>query len=112
MPDIIAFPDEGNWFLVVECTESNIDANNKLSKLAMRTKKIHIKGLKPYPVLITMLDRKMINSTDLDKAAKEQIVIVAREELQHLIRMTIEEIKPSKIQNYLDEHISYWGVVP
>lgn len=114
VPDIIAFPDEGNWFLVVECTESNIDANNKLSKLAMRTKKIQndIKGFKPYPVLITKLDRKMINSTDLDKAAKEQIVIVAREELQHLIRMTMEEIKPSKVQKYLDEHISYWGVVP
>ncbi len=112
-PDILAFPNEGNWLLVVECTEREPDVSNKLTKLATRTKVIMkaSDGLIAYPVIVTAFERSMLNKTDEEKAAKERITIVTADEISYLYQMALEEVGPEKIRDYLLQLIPYISTI-
>jgi len=101
IPDIVAFPDREKWFLVLECTEREADVNNKLTRLSTRTKELSraVHGFKPYPVLVTALDKAMINKTDEEKAEKERIVILSRDDLMDLHRAVVEGKTPAEIKS-------------
>ena len=100
-PDIVAFPDHQKWFLVLECTERDADINNKLTRLSTRTKELSraTPMLKAYPVLVTALDRAMINKTDEEKAEKEQIAILSKDDLMNLQRAVLEGKTPAEVKS-------------
>ncbi len=102
-PDILVFPDSDDWALDVECTEQEIDLNNKLSKLATRTKLLvaTMPGVSVYPVVVTKFPRYMLNDTDKEKAGKEQISIVTSDDFERLLQLAIEGVPPAKVRDYV-----------
>jgi hypothetical protein len=105
-PDIVAFFDSDSWILVIECTEREPDIRNKLTKLATRAKKLErASGTKAYPVLVTALDRSLLNKTDLDKASKESIAIVSADEYRDLLNLALEGGGPAETHSLLERLI-------
>lgn len=102
-PDLLAFPESGTWLLVVECTESETDLNNKLGKLSTRTKMVRqaLEGMDVFPVVVTAMSRSLINKTESDKAAGEKISVVTADELPALLQMAREGTMASKVRDYL-----------
>ncbi len=102
-PDVVAFPDGENWLLVVECTEREPDVRNKLSKLATRAKEIsqRLAGPVVYAVIVTSLSRAVLNQTDLEKAKKEKISIVTKDEFQALLDLVAESAAAGKVRDYI-----------
>ncbi len=102
-PDIICLSDSDSSLLVIECTEREPDINDKLTKLATRTKKLgRASGKKAYPVLVTALDRSLLNETDLDKASKESIAIVSADEYEDLLSLALEGGGPAETRSLLE----------
>jgi len=108
VPDIIAFPESGEKLLVIECTQREPDIGNKLTKLATRSKEIsrELDGFTVLPVLITGLERSMINRTDEEKAMKENIAIVTYDEIPTLIQMALNMTSQKEVIDYLS------GLIP
>jgi hypothetical protein len=102
-PDIVAFSESGGWILVVECTAREPDLGGKLTKLSTRTKVIRqgLAGLNVNPVLITAMSRVILNKTDLEKASKERISILAIEEIRGLLQMAKENPQPDRVRDYI-----------
>lgn len=102
-PDILVFPESNDWAFDVECTEQGIDLNNKLSKLANRTKLLSAKkvGIPIYPVLVTKFPRAILNDTEKDKAEKERISIITSDDFATLIQMAIKGVDSSKTRDYI-----------
>ncbi len=107
VPDIVAFPGSEDWLLVIECTEAEPDVANKLTKLSTRTKLAREGAgtMNVYPVLITLMARKMLNQTDLEKASKERISILTANDLTDLLQMTKEVPEPRRVLDYLNGRI-------
>jgi hypothetical protein len=101
--DIVAFSNSGDWALNVECTTRDIDLNDKLSKLATRTKLLaaYMSGVSVYPVLVTRFPRVLINETEKDKARVENISLVTADEFDTLMRMAIECAEVAKVRDYI-----------
>jgi len=108
VPDILAFPKSDEKVLVIECTKREPDLGNKLTKLSTRSKEISraLGGLSVLPVILTALDRSMINKTDEDKARNESIAIITQDEIPTLIQMALDDVSPMEVINYLS------GLVP
>lgn len=102
-PDVLVFPDSDDWMMDIECTEAAPDLNNKLSKLATRTKLLRgsTNGIPVYPVLVTKFPKDMINKTDNEKAGKEEISIITSDDFEHLLQMAIEGTDQSKVRDYI-----------
>jgi len=109
-PDIVAFANSKEWMLVIECTAREPDIGGKTTKLATRTKEIEqVSGVKAFPVLITALDRSMLNTTDLEKASKEAIAVVSANEFPELIRLVEEGATSVETRNFLERLIPRQG---
>jgi hypothetical protein len=110
VPDIIAFLEPGSRekLLVIECTQREPDLGNKLTKLATRSKEIsrELDGSPILPILITGLERPMINKTDEEKAMKENIAVVTYNEILTLIQMALKMTSPKEVLDYLS------GLIP
>lgn len=108
VPDIIAFLEPREKLLVIECTQREPDLGNKLTKLATRSKEIsrELDGFPILPVLITGFERSMINTTDEEKAMKENIAIVTCDEMPALIQMALNMNSPEEVVSYLS------GLIP
>jgi hypothetical protein len=102
-PDILVFPDSDDWVLEVECTEKEIDISNKLSKLATRTKILvaALPGVSVYPVVVTKFPGVMLNNTDKEKAAKEQISILTSDNFERLLQLALEGADPNKVRDFI-----------
>jgi hypothetical protein len=90
-PDIIAFTPAGH-VAVIECTLGHLNQNDKLAKLTRRTHQVKqkltalaIDSSRVQAIIVTALPRKEAES-DLGQAAKLQIAVVAREEIETLFR--------------------------
>ncbi len=103
VPDIVAFPTSGKWFLVIECTEREIDANGKLAKLVARTQKLRtvIPEFDSYPIVITSLGRTVLARSDLEKAGKEGIAVVSSDEIPQLLHMVVDDADSDQVLEYL-----------
>ena len=108
VPDILAFPKSDEKVLVIECTKREPDLGNKLTKLSTRSKEISraLGSLSVLPVVLTALERSMINTTDEDKARNEGIAILTQDEISTLIQMALDDVSPMEVVNYLS------GLVP
>jgi len=102
-PDIIAFSDDAEWLLVAECTVAEPDLGGKLTKLASRTKQIGtaLKSMTVTPVLFTAKPRNLLNKTDVEKASKEQIAILTKDDIIDLLKMARETPQLEKLQKYV-----------
>ena len=65
--------------------------------------------MKAFPVLITALDRSMLNTTDLEKASKEAIAVVSANEFPELIRLVEEGATSVETRNFLERLIPRQG---
>lgn len=88
-PDIIATTPGGN-VCVIECTVGLLDNKDKLAKLIYRATKIKsrlaetgLADISVLPVIVTSLSREDVRG-DIDKAAKHQIAVICKEELDGL----------------------------
>jgi len=108
VPDIIAFSKDDKNILVIECSKREPDLGNKLTKLSTRTKEIKdiIGDVSILPVLITALERSLINKTDEEKAAKEVIAIISNDEIPTLINMALENKSTIEVFNFIS------GLIP
>jgi hypothetical protein len=105
-PDIVAMADSEDWMFVVECTEREPDLGGKVTKLATRTKEIeHASGVRAFPVLVTALDRSVLNATDLEKASKEAIAILSSTEFSDLIRLVGESATATETRSFFERLI-------
>lgn len=84
--DIIAFSNQSNKIFAVECTTSDPEINNKLSRLSLRYKRLQkkLRNYQIHPLLFTCLEDNELTKTSLDKAAKEQIGILTKEKIFRL----------------------------
>jgi hypothetical protein len=106
-PDLIAFPNFMRWFLVIECTSREPDLGGKLTKLSTRSKELSRRtGLNAYPVIVSGLDRALINKTDLEKAAKELIAVVSANEFSELMTLALRGAETKEVRAYLE------GLIP
>lgn len=87
-PDLVAFSPDGP-FLVAECTSGETDLTAKLTKLAMRAKRLQeiAGGREAIPVLVASFSRTLMNKTDLDKAATDRVAVVTSEEIVQLLEL-------------------------
>lgn len=101
--DILAFPDSEEWVLNIECTTEEIDLNNKLSKLATRTKLLtaSMAGVTVHPVVVTRFSRILINKSEMDKAQTEGISIITSDEFEVLIQMAVRSAKAIEVRDYV-----------
>ena len=101
--DLIAFVPPSNYIIAVECTIKDLDVNEKLSKFSRRVKELQerLAEFSIIPLIFTALERAKISESDLKKANTERIGVVAFEEIQKLIEMTIEQRQPNEILVYL-----------
>ncbi len=105
-PDLIAFPDSKRWFLVVECTSREPDLGGKLAKLSTRAKELSRRaGLRAYPVVVTGLDRTLLNKTDLEKAEKELIAVISASEFGELVALALSGPSAEDVRGYLERLI-------
>lgn len=105
-PDIVALANSEDWTLVVECTEREPDLGGKLTKLATRTKEVEqASGMRAFPVLVTALDRSVLNITDLEKASKEAIAILSADEFADLVRLVKGDATAVETRNFLERLI-------
>ncbi len=110
VPDVLAYPESDKWLLVIECTAREPDLGGKLTKFSTRAKELsRLTGLLAYPVLITALDRALLNKTDLEKAAKELIAVVSADEVPTLTQLALVGEETTKIRNYLESLIPREG---
>jgi len=99
IPDIIAISKGGKWVLIVECTGGELDKGDKLSKLVTRSKEIAVllPDYQVHPVIATSLSRKMIARSDVEKAGRDNIVVVTHDDLLDLLQEAFEGISEDEI---------------
>lgn len=109
--DVVAFPEGAPWCLAIECCGREPDLNNKMTKLATRTKGIaRASGRPTFPVVITSLPRDFVNKTDLEKAAKEAIAVVTADEWPALVEMALAGPGPADVRARMEALIPQAGL--
>lgn len=103
--DLIAFVPSSSHIIAVECTTKDLDANQKLSKFSRRVKELQerLMEFSITPLIFTALERGKISESDLQKANTERIGVVASEEIQELIEMTMGHKQPNEILAYFQK---------
>jgi len=101
-PDLVAFSPDGP-FLVVECTSGETDLTAKLTKLAMRAKRLQetAGGREAIPVLVASFSRALMNKTDLDKASTDRVAVVTLEESLQLLDLAKTGAELSETLGYI-----------
>ncbi len=105
VPDLLAFPDTGSWFLVIEATGR--DLGNMLPKLATRTKELQraVPGYLAYSVIVTSLERELISKPDLEEAAKELTAVITANEFPQLLQLIAAGTTSEKVRSFLERLI-------
>ncbi len=105
VPDLLAFPDTGKWFMVIEATGR--DLGNMLPKLATRTKELQraVPGYLAYSVIVTSLERELISKPDLEEAAEELTAVITANEFPQLLQLIAEGTTSEKVRSFLERLI-------
>ena len=84
--DHIAHAPGSSVMLVIECTVGSLDTRGKLGKLIARSE--HLSGQIPDREVITILatatERAALSEAEVEKAERDEVVVLAQEELQDL----------------------------
>lgn len=102
-PDILAFAPNLPVVLVVECTTREIDAGGKLSKLQRRAKELRsvLPETQVWPMIFSPVAQAQIAKTDFDKARREEIGVVASEDIDALLLLATEGVSLRKLLRWL-----------
>jgi hypothetical protein len=96
----------GTMTLAVECTTGSIDAGGKLGKLVSRARAIAAAaGGTVLAVLATSLHRERIAMQEMSRASEDGIAVLAREELDHLFGMCLENAPLASAAEYVASQI-------
>jgi hypothetical protein len=109
VPDILVFNESDEFVILIECTTREPDINNKLTKLATRTKEVKraLLDVRVLPILVTALERNLISNSNEEKTRKEQIIIITIDELSTLVTMGLEQRSTESIYDYLNTLINW-----
>jgi len=84
--DHLAYAPGTSVMLVIECTIGSLDTRGKLGKLIARSE--HIQGQNPDREVITILatasERGALSTAEVEKAERDDVVVLAHEDLQDL----------------------------
>ncbi len=100
--DIIAFTDDPQQVLLAECTTGAPDLHDKVGKLANR-RNAYRKTTSPVAMIATSLPIDEISAVDQDRARKDGIVVVSRENLIELFTMANQGTTPRNVLGYLSQ---------
>src|SRR6266581_3566989 len=86
--DLVAFSEDPEQFLLIECTTEAPGLKNKLDKLASRQIRIRrTTGTRPIALMATSISRDDISSPDRERATRDGIVLLGSENLSEMIDM-------------------------
>lgn len=99
IPDVVALFKVNKWILVIECAGRELDTRDKLSKLITRSREIgdSIPDYKIYPVIATSLPSRVIGRGDMEKAAKDSIIVITNDEVLDLLQVAFEGITEDEL---------------
>ena len=102
LPDMLAVAP-GDLAYVIECTSRAVDAGGEIAKLATRTREMRqaVPGRDLRPVFVTGQPRTAIPDAAKEDAAKEHMVIIASEDLQALIELSVENPNTRTVADHL-----------
>lgn len=105
--DHVVFAPSGSHIIAIECTKKDLDIDGKLSKFSRRVKEVRdlLPTFSVIPLVCTPLSKAMIAKSDNLKADKEQIGVVAAEEIQTLLEMAGQNKDPEEILEFLNSLI-------
>lgn len=105
-PDIVAFPANGDYCLVAECSVSAQEASSKLAKLSTRAAEIEGRlKRRALPLFVTSQPHEKISPVDLQRAARDGTSILAREQLLELVQSFEEGVQPGAVTSRLEEFV-------
>ena len=84
--DHLAYAPGSSVMLVIECTLGSLDTGGKLGKLIARSEQMrgHLPGSEVIAVLATASTRKALSKAEVEKAKRDDVVLLAQEDLQDL----------------------------
>lgn len=86
----------------IECTTGSIDAGGKLGKLVLRSRAVAAAvDREVFAILATSLERERIADHELSQAAEAGVVVLAREELDHLFEMCLANAPLASAAEYI-----------
>jgi hypothetical protein len=102
--DHVIFAPSGSHIVAIECTRKDLDIDGKLSKFSRRVKEL--RGLLPtftvIPLVCTPLSKATIAKSDIEKAGKEHMGVVAADEIQAILEMAGQNKEPKEILEFLN----------
>lgn len=101
--DHFVFAPSGSHIVAIECTKKDLDIDGKLSKFSRRVKEVRdlLPAFTVVPLVCTPLNKAIIPDSDVQKANKEQIGVVATEEIQTILEMAGQNKEPEVILEFL-----------
>lgn len=102
--DHLVFAPPGNRIVAIECTKKDLDIDGKLSKFSRRVKELRdlLPGFDIIPLVCTPLSKTRIATSDIQKAGKEHMGVIAAEEIQAILEMAGQNKKPEDILEFLN----------
>ncbi len=111
--DGIAFDHERKFALIYECTLGRPDTNDKLSKLAMRAKRISpwLDDFKWRTALVTALDEKSLPEGEKQRALQDDTLVIGKGQLEGILSMIAKRESVESITDYL-QYRAPFGIAP
>lgn len=108
-PDGIAFIPGLGQGLIYECTTGLPDTKNKLSKLSRRFRELRKKNptLDLRPVIFTSAESDVIPDIEKDKASREGISIVGREQISEIFKAANDGCQEQEIFEYIIQLVPF-----
>lgn len=105
--DHVVFAPSGSHIIAIECTKKDLDINGKLSKFSRRVKTLSalLPAFTITPLICTPLGKATIAKSDIEKASKEHMGVVAAEEIQTVLEMAGQNKEPKEILEFLNDLI-------
>ncbi len=103
MADIVAFPPDQDWCLVIECTVRELDPGSKIAKLLTRTRDTEkvLPGVVVQPVLVIRHPRSDISKTARVDAADGRVALVTTDDLDGLVQLATEIPSSGKVKGHI-----------
>jgi hypothetical protein len=106
-PDVMIFAPSTHICIAVECTTGSLDSKGKLGKLVARANALSgaVPGTEVWAVIVTALSRNQLSSGDLERAAADDLVVLAQEDLTELLLMASNGAAVSDVLGFLRSKI-------
>ncbi len=105
--DHLVFVPPGSHIIAIECTRKDLDTDGKLSKFSRRVKELRtlLPDFTITPLICTPLRKATIPKSDIEKASKEHMGVMAAGEIQTVLEMAGQNKEPKEILEFLNDLI-------